>query len=552
MKFEVESGGVRYEVEAPDQETAIRALQKLKQDAPKPNPSPTSPESAGTVEDVARSLATGAGEGITGSVGLLGDVENIMGGVGDWVGKQIWGEEEYARKAAAAEDAGLGRGRGKMLPTTADIESVTGFDQIKHEPQTTAGEYARTGGQFATSAGVFGGPKAALTIGVPAGLGSEAAGQMTEGTPWETPARIAGGVVAGVAAPTLARRAITPRNIPAENARNAAVLRREGVKGLTEGQLTQSKGVLARERKAPGWSGDTRRLNQLEQFTEATLKPAGITARRATPDVIDDAFSRVGGQFDDLASRNTMHFDTEFSDDLLAVMDDYFSVVNPSATSPVVQKTVNDVIKVMQMSPANPTLSGAAYKATRSRLDRLARGSKDPELKAALRGLKDAFDGAMERSISTADAAAWKEARRQYRNLLVIEDAATTNTADAASGIITPAALRSATRRLHGRRNMARGDGDFEELSRAGTALMSELPLTGTAPLNARSVLDSGIWLPIELATRGARWVRMTAPVQRYLTNRMLPPVGAARRAVGVAPTLVPPISNAARERNNP
>jgi hypothetical protein len=91
----------------------------------------------------------------------------------------------------------------------------------------------------------------------------------------------------------------------------------------------------------------------------------------------------------------------------------------------------------------------------------------------------------MERSIAThnpADAGAWREARNEYRNLLVLEKASTAAGSNAAEGIISPSSLRNATINTQGRRNYARGNGDFADLARAGEAIMKPLPNSGTAP----------------------------------------------------------------------
>ena len=67
-----------------------------------------------------------------------------------------------------------------------------------YEPQTTAGEYAQTVGEF-LPATVGGGVPAAIKGGVVPALASEAAGQATEGTAFEDAARLIG----AVAAPTM-------------------------------------------------------------------------------------------------------------------------------------------------------------------------------------------------------------------------------------------------------------------------------------------------------------------------------------------------------------
>lgn len=217
MKFEVESGGVRYEVEAPDQDAAIRALQKLKQDAPQMKAQvPAEPE-MGVVEDVARSAATGLGEGAAGTVGLLGDVQSVADRAGEWIGNQIFGEPTPEEKAAM--DA-VRQGR---APTTAEISKATGLDEVKHQPQTKAGEYARTAASFVPGAAAFGPAKEGVSgvvqmgkntlgYGVVPGLASEGAGQATKGTALEPAARIAAPIVAGggVAALTRPKRPSAP------------------------------------------------------------------------------------------------------------------------------------------------------------------------------------------------------------------------------------------------------------------------------------------------------------------------------------------------------
>ncbi len=124
-------------------------------------------------QDAVRSLPTGIATGITQLLGLPGTMRDALGVSG---GRQV-----------------------SNLPTTAQLDALlqAGIGNY-YEPQTVAGEYARTIGQNLPGAIVPGGvaTKAASVI-APALL-SETAGQLTEGTPYETPARIAGGVVGGL------------------------------------------------------------------------------------------------------------------------------------------------------------------------------------------------------------------------------------------------------------------------------------------------------------------------------------------------------------------
>jgi hypothetical protein len=272
--------------------------------------------------------------------------------------------------------------------------------------------------------------------------------------------------------------------------RTAAVqsLANEGVQ-TTAGQQTGSNALRYAEGEIGGQAARNTYDRQGEQFTSAALRRTGTTADRATPEVIDDAFNRIGGNFDDLAARNQLHPDTQLAQDLGGTYRDYASLVPESQRAPIVLDTIRDIGSTLNNGP----LDGAAYQAARSRLDRAARGAgNDPQLSQALYGVRNSLDDAMERSIAAnnpADTGAWQDARRQYRNMLVVEKAATGAGENAAQGLISPSALRNATVTGQGRRAYARGQGDFADLARSGEAVMKPLPNSGTAGrLNAHNL----------------------------------------------------------------
>ena len=193
------------------------------------------PAQMGVVEDVARSAATGAGEGVTQSVGLLGDAQSMMDSFGTAVG------DFFGLKPLTPEQqAGFQRDN---APTTAAIEQGIGFDKIKHEPQTTAGEFTRTAASFAGPAAVSGigrgAVKTAVKYGVAPGLASETAGQLTEGTDYEPIARVLGGlggagVMAFLSRPTTA----------------AGVLKRAMPKGVTNNDILKADSLMAQAKGA--------------------------------------------------------------------------------------------------------------------------------------------------------------------------------------------------------------------------------------------------------------------------------------------------------------
>lgn len=309
---------------------------------------------------------------------------------------------------------------------------------------------------------------------------------------------IGGGIIGGAlplatsALGSTARKVVSPFLTNAERTRAVQALAGEGVE-LSAGQRTGNNALRYAESELGGQLGADLMQRQGEQFTAAALKRTGTTANRATPEVIDDAFKRVGQQFDSLASRNKLVADQQLAQDLGGTWRDYASLVPESQRAPIVM----DFIKDIGSRLANGPLEGNTYQAARSRLDKLARGAAgDPQLQDALFGVRNSLDDAMERSMATTnpqDIGLWREARGQYRNLLTVERAATGAGENAAQGLISPQALRQATVSTQGRRSYARGSGDFAELARAGAATMQPLPNSGTAGRINAQMLGTGL-----------------------------------------------------------
>lgn len=467
--YEIEANGKVYEVEAPDQASALGAI--------KPAPDKTM--------DVAKSAGVGVAKGAIGLAGLPGDVRTLAGAATDWVGGKLGASQESidALKSGVQRGARLVPGLNAFAgaPTSQEIQKgVEGVTGEFYKPQTMAGEYAQTAGEFlpAAAAGPGGiARRLAVQAAAPAAL-SETAGQLTKGSAAEPYARV-GGALAAPAAMATARRLVTP--LPNTPERQAAVelLRGEGV-DLTAGQATGRKRLqyFEAERGSPAVVE-----RQGEQFTAAALRRTGENANRATPEVIDNAFNRIGNQFDTLAARHTAAVDQQLAADVRASVDNYNNLVSPPNRTPAVANFVQELATAAQRNGGQ--IPGDVYQSLRSRMERAARGmGNNPEARTAIRDVREALDEAMERSIARSgvpdDLGAWREARRQYRNLLVVERAATGAGENAALGIISPAQLRQATVNVQGRRNYARGDGDFADLARAGVGTMTPLPNSGT------------------------------------------------------------------------
>lgn len=441
-----------------------------------------------TAEDVARSGVTGVIKGGAALAGLPGDIAEL-GARGIDRAARFVGDKLGVNVEPRADQAPT-YGSQDILKA---IEPYTEQGQF-HKPQTTAGEYAQTVGEFVP--GILGGPvgvgRRALTQVIAPGLASEAAGQATEGTAAEPYARVAGALAGGFA-PSVLGRVVTPLPINAERAAAVNTLRNEGVTDLTAGQVTGRKPLQYFE--AERGRGGNLMESQAEQFTRAALRRVGEDAPRATPEIIDGAFRRVGQEFDYLTQTNTARFDNALIGDLRRSIDDYNNIVSPPNRTPAVDNFLTEISNVAVRSGGN--IPGEAYQSLRSRMERAARGmGNNPEARNAIRDMREALDDAMERSIRRAgrpdDIQAWQDARRQYRNLITIERAATGAGEGAAAGLISPAKLREATVSTQGRRNYARGNGEFSDLARSGVQTMSPLPNSGTAGRISAQNLGAG------------------------------------------------------------
>lgn len=492
------------------------------------------------VEDVAKSGGIGLAKGTVGLAGLPGDAKTLIGSGLSYLESKIGRDPEAIKKSDAAMQAAP-----SIFPTSGGIQSAIESKTGEfYKPKTTAGEYAQTVGEFAP--GILGGPgglvRRGLTQVVAPAVTSETAGQIAKGTAAEPYMRVAGALAAPLALAG-ARRAITPLPAAAERTNLANTLRGEGV-DLTAGQATGRKPLQWAESAfgdMPGSGGRAARTmeNQNEQFTNAALRRVGENADRATPTVVDNAFTRIGNDFETVGRRNVVVADPHLGHDLNTVRNEYNNLVGPTQRAPVVENTINDIGDIITQNGGH--ITGQQYNALTSRLARQARGANaDPQLGEALRGTREALDDAMERSLrasgNTADLETLRTARNQYRNLMVVEKAATGAGSNAAEGLISPSQLRNAVVQ-QSRRSYARGQGDFADIARAGEAILKPLPQSGTAPRqNLQHVLAllggaaggaaggfpgaaAGIVAPA-MAGRAL----MSGPVQAYLGNQLLLP----------------------------
>lgn len=502
------------------------------------------PASVDTTKDVIKSAAAGIGKGAISTAGLVGDLGALAARGIDAGAKKI-----------GLNIPSLEAGREKLkslpaLPGPLAVLNAPGSEDINklvkpvtgefHKPETRAGRYAETVGEFVP--GMVAGPgglmrRAITNVALP-GIASETAGQITEGTKAEPYARVAGALT-GAVLPSVAARAITP--LPANPARQRLVdiLNQEGVTSLTAGQRTGSNALRYAESAlgdVPGAGGPTANMTRrgVEQFTEAAMRRAGA-GPNAGPEVLSANQRRLGDAFTDLSARNSLTMDQQFANDIRGVIRDYGRVL-PSEQRERVYNVITD------LAQQGNTIPGEVYQATRSRLNRVANNARttDPDFGQAIRGIRNALDDAMARSVAPADRGAWEAARREYSAQKVIEKTASRAGEATGEGMLVPSNLRN-TVAAENRGAYARGEGPFSELARAGSTIMSPMPQSGTAPRAAMhaiaSMLGGTLGMPGGPVGTGAGAslgalvgpalagrALMSRPVQGYLGNQVMTP----------------------------
>lgn len=463
----------------------------------KPQAAEKAPEEKGMLRSAADSVdAFGRGIANSASFGFADEI----GAGARWLGGKVlpW-QPNVTYDEALAEVRGSDKATADAHPVADIAGNVTGAvglgsGLVKAGLSPTAA-VANRGGRLLSMSGASALEGGALTATQGFGQGEGLEDRLNKAKSGLAVGTIIGSALPGAASlvGNAVRRIVSP--VSPSSARQSLVntLEREGV-DVTAGQATGSDALRYAESEIGGAAARDLVERQGEQFTRAALSRAGVNADRATPDVIDNAFTRIGNQFDSLATRNTLKPDRKLQNDLVDTWRNYMSVTPPNARVPIVADMMTDINNALKNGGS---LDGKTYQSLRSRLDRVARGSRDPELANTLRDIRSALDDGMERSIAATnpkDLGGWRNARKEYRNMLVLEQAATGAGESAAAGLISPSALRNATVAKHGRRNYARGSGDFAELARAGEGVMKPMPQSGTAPRTA--IRNMGAALP--------------------------------------------------------
>jgi hypothetical protein len=482
------------------------------------------------VDNVVRSVAGGLPFVDRFAAGM-GALTGVGGTRGDYAGNL---ERERARDAAYAEEHPVASAAGNVAGGVAGATALLPAE-LYAAGAGLAGRMAAGFGMGGLLGGIYSASETPDLTNI-----NDARSRITRGA--------ATGAATGAAVPLAGaaiRRLITPLPSTPQRAANVGVLRREGVP-LTAGQVTGNKPLQWAESTlsdiplAGGGAGQTQQA-QREAFVKAALKRGNVDATHATTDVMKGGYEDLQKRFRSVAARNTLQLDPRFNKDLYAALTEYESTVRAPMRAPGVTEIADDLTGATARVQGG-SMPGNAYQALRSKLSTRAKGLRmsDPQQAQAYRGIRNALDSAMERSIAQtnpADSDLWAQIRRHYGNYKDLVQASGSAGEQAAEGLFSPANLKSAISSGNNRGRYVRGEGDLAELARAGVNVMTPLPQSGTAPRNLIQGLVSGgsyvaggvPGLAASIAAPAiAGRTLMSRPVQGYLGNQLMPRISGA------------------------
>lgn len=322
------------------------------------------------------------------------------------------------------------------------------------------------------------------------GVASDAAGQAAAGTPYEIPARIAGGVAGFKAGQKVVSP--LPANLSAEEARLVQLAKDKNIP-LTVGQETgRGRAVESALSRFPTSQGRMASFadDQNVAINKSALAEAGAVGDRLDPTTMNRVIKSASNDFE--AAKNAsgnVKLDTKFFQDLNKTITGYLDNTPAGAQVPSVTKRATDFVNV-----PGRELTGAQYQEFRRTLNDAASSVTDIGASRALQGMRNALDDAMAASLPADQAAAWKEVRKNWANLKILTKATASGTVDSRNaGNLSPSSLSMALRSRQGADRFASTEGGLNDVARVASYLADTMPNSGTpATLGMQSMFAGG------------------------------------------------------------
>src|SRR5882762_69200 len=414
----------------------------------------------GPLKNIATGAIKGAGD-VVGAVGNTGHVVDYLmaRGISAATGKPLEDvQADLAARKAASENrpgalAGLENALNPehVLPSGAEASNTLLLRTGEYVPTTQGQKLAQTGIQTVVGSlgpGVRG--AAAPVNGLTSSLIREApvlgaTGALGQAVTDETGDPLMG-MAATAALPVALRatggaaNALVGRVSP-ETANLAATARNQFNIPVGTGEVSSNPTVRFLNsvlNKIPGSGGGDHREEMQTGFNRAVANTFGENAERITPQVMGQARDRIGNVFEGVAARTpVIHADPQLAVELRQTIHDAQATMTPGEVEPLIRQVQNIAGLV---DPHTNTITGEIYQNLTRRgtpLDR-AMQSQNPNIRNSARDIRDALDGAMERSAAPDVIGDLRQARQQWRNLRTVEPLV----AKAPTGDISPALLQ--------------------------------------------------------------------------------------------------------------
>ena len=257
-----------------------------------------------------------------------------------------------------------------------------------------------------------------------------------------------------------------------------------------------------------------------------------------TPAKLGAAKDRIGQEFEKVKNIDVAA-DDQLLDDMVAIRNEYADVV---MNEPALEKDFNLVLKAVNEQDNIP---GSAYQNLVSKIRRkaeaqLSSGQGDREQGLALFELKEALDNAAGRSMEPEQLASFENARKQWRNLMLLTGSG--RQVVSPSGEVSPLALANVLRRKDRTGYVfGKNQTDLYKLAQISEQIKDIVPTSGTAERQAMQRMmemgtagGAGAGAMIDPATTAASLAAGNLAMRGYMGLPSLLSGGLAARALGV------------------
>lgn len=208
------------------------------------------------------------------------------------------------------------------------------------------------------------------------------------------------------------------------------------------------------------------REKQMRKWHKQILKTAGADSDRATPELMNQRFSSLGKEFDNLGKGKTFNLTGQFQKRIEEIKNEAGQIYSPAAVSNF-EVAVEEVFAGTDLSG---NISGERLNALRAKINARMRKTDNYETKSLLGDLEDSIIEVMT-SGDPEVAKRFAKTKEQYKNLIVLEPLVQKGKA----GNISPSKLKDRVARIYGRSYTKGQAGEIGELARIGYELLPEL-----------------------------------------------------------------------------